>query len=601
MKSRKTAEKKRILALLISAVMIVTCFPGMTVFAEDSPSGDSVSEPAAEETTQNPDEVTSDDPAAEEDTSADPEASVLDEGTAEAATEIPTIDIKAEPTQNAENLESVEVTGSGKEFKVYSKLKPGAISEKEQPVTTLKLTITASDGCTVDTNTIKADENSMPKASTFVSLEGISVKEDSNMNAYVEVPVTLNGTGDADLTFSVKGNEKYKVTVSVEQRRPTYVYDSRENMNSDGIAAGLSILNYGYPVKYKKTVKVKVKKKWKKVKGKWKYKYKKKKKKITLYETAYRNLEICSESGQSVDGYARVQGGATDGTYSYNALVTAGSDTYAKISKVDLSTHRVVAVSAPLNINHGNDITYNSSSGNSYSGKLIVTHNDANDNDPNRSDIKRTVTVVDPNSLTVEGSVVIDIPDTLYGATRQQLKDIKGFASVTYMDSGFYKGCYVAIISSSHNFLILDKDFNAIRYVEVSWRYDNTKVYYQGAASYGNYILVGVYPRSSSYYNVLCIYDVRTGNYKGNVRVRVGDEIENIYHAGDTFYAGFYHAYTHTWYTKEKKKVKVKWKKKHGKWKYKWKKKKVTVKHSKYMREGYIYNIGNIGTALPSQ
>jgi len=107
--------------------------------------------------------------------------------------------------------------------------------------------------------------------------------------------------------------------------------------------------------------------------------------KVTTFDTVTADGEHCRI----------VQGGGTDGTYAYVALVTGnnGASTKSVILKFDPKTWAVVQTSGLLLLQHANDITYNPNI-----GSLVVTCCDPND---------RRIVYVDPDSLKETGSAML--------------------------------------------------------------------------------------------------------------------------------------------------------------------------------------------------
>lgn len=196
----------------------------------------------------------------------------------------------------------------------------------------------------------------------------------------------------------------------------------------------------------------------------------------------------------STDGYSIHQGGCTDGKYLYMAMVRKNTDCY--IYKYDLTTYAEVARSAPLQLDHANDICYNPDT-----GMLVVVHNA-----PNRNKIS----FIDPETLTLVDSKIIkfEIFSIAYCQERQQ---------------------YVIGLSYGQNYAILDSDFNRVKYCTVT----STGYTTQGMECDNDFIYFVQYKQ-----NVIMIYD-----WSGKLVTRVdmtltGLEPENISLVEDTFYIG---------------------------------------------------------------
>ena len=309
-------------------------------------------------------------------------------------------------------------------------------------------------------------------------------------------------------------------------------------------------------------------------------------------------FELNSSAGQKTGQYDVVQGSCTDGTYAYYVLYNKSNEK-CRILKTRLSDNGTVKLSGVLNLNHGNDVTYNSDL-----KKLVVAH---------YSGAPYRLSLVDPSSLTVTSYQDVKVPKELEGASSSTLEAIKGFSGVAYNSE---RHQYVVRINKSQNYLLLDENMTPVKYVAVSKKGSDLN---QGIDANNDYIY-GVQSRAGSY-NTVIAYDW-DGEYQYTTRIPTGYEMESLYHNGEQFYAAMYSSYYQTYYTthyKTKKvrwkkvkgkwkyktkyvyktvKYKVKWKKVRGKWKYKTKKKKVrvtyTVPHTYLVRNNYVYNLGMI-------
>ncbi len=210
------------------------------------------------------------------------------------------------------------------------------------------------------------------------------------------------------------------------------------------------------------------------------------------------SLKLVFQKKYSVDSEYRVgQGACTDGKYAYlifeNNKVTPHM---CKIVKVDLSTLNVVKTSEPLPIDHGNDITYNTKT-----GELFVSHNS-----PNRTH----VSTIDPETLTVKKLTVIDTE--IYGITYRESNDT------------FCLG-----VSHCYDFTIHSSDFELIK------RYPGKTGYTkQGVDSDEKYIYFSQYKT-----NCIFVYDW-DGNFINEIAVpEQSMELEAIFHIDDVFYITF--------------------------------------------------------------
>lgn len=259
-----------------------------------------------------------------------------------------------------------------------------------------------------------------------------------------------------------------------------------------------------------------------------KYKYKKNGK------TKKATLDIPVYAGQGVKDNSIMQGGCTDGKYAYFALInnqgtSDKADDTQKIAKVKLSTAKVVALSDFLELDHANDMTYDPEN-----QRIVVLHN------LGHAQTRKRLSFVDPDSLEVTGYVDVPIPSVLPGNSSYRLKQIVGYCSIAYSPE---REQYVILMSTFHNFMITDKDFNPIKYVRIdeSMKTINDDWYCQGMDCTKDYILLAESARTNrkKNYNMLMMYDW-DGDLKCRIKVRREYEIENVFHVGDTWYTGFY-------------------------------------------------------------
>jgi len=413
-----------------------------------------------------------------------------------------------------------------------------------------------------------------PETGDDPQIEPLDPSEDPDAIQVSEFTVDVNGTGEGYFYFTSKAGIDYnqlKGRFYIQRKRPTTSLSRTASVRTK--TGTPKTIPRKYREKYFKIIK----------------KDKNTEEAVYKYRTVTAAFELKRASGVSERGYRANQGGGCDGTYSYNALCKKGSKTYAKIIKTRLSDMKVVKVSKDLKLNHANDITYDP-----VNKRVVVTHNDVK---------RKRVTFVNPNTLKSMGYKDIKIPTTLKGATKAQMAAIKGFASVTYMTGGKYKGNYIGVISGNHNFLVLDKYFKPIEYITVNKKINGSQVYYQGADNMGDKLYIAVYPKKKSRRDFIVAYDM-DGNFLGKVNLIKGYETENIFHVGNTQYMTLYRPVTKVWYTPKvvKKKVKLTKKerklakpnKKGKKPKYKTVTEIVKVKHTKFVKRSYIFRMNKV-------
>lgn len=226
--------------------------------------------------------------------------------------------------------------------------------------------------------------------------------------------------------------------------------------------------------------------------------------------------------------YHILEGGCTDGKYAYFSMWNDEEDS-CKIIKVRLNEGRaptLIKVSAPLKIDHGNDITYNADR-----RKLIIVHCLI------RGARSKEISELDPDSLTVTSTKDVVIPADLPGATSKQIKAIGGFDGISYNAK---RNQYIVLLSKeTGDFLLLDKNYEAVRYYDVETRFNYVN---QGIDSTDDYIIVSKSQNVSGDHNgYLIFYKWDDGSYVKKVLLKgMRYEIENVFHTGQTWYAACY-------------------------------------------------------------
>ena len=200
------------------------------------------------------------------------------------------------------------------------------------------------------------------------------------------------------------------------------------------------------------------------------------------------------------DTIRAVEGGCTDGRYVYQILIDPDAEkdaTPCKILKIDSTDWKTVTVSETLNIDHANDVTYDSTQ------NLLLVSN----NIPNYT----TVTAVDPLTLTVKSTYTL--PQKIY--------------SIVYVGS---KDCYYAGISKTYNIVQFSKNFEELGTIEGI----NSGYTRQGIESDGAYLYCIFYKENTIYK-----YDFE-GNYQGRcVLPDTANEAENMFFLGGNLYVGY--------------------------------------------------------------
>lgn len=274
-------------------------------------------------------------------------------------------------------------------------------------------------------------------------------------------------------------------------------------------------------------------------------------------------FEIRGDANQSVGYYDTLQGGCSDGTYGYFTLYNRNKEK-CKIAKFNLSTGKKVKVSKVLAISHGNDLAYNSAQ-----NVLAAVHSTNNG---------KQITIINPTTLKIIRHEFITLDEPVPGMSEKRRSNFKGVGAMAYNEQ---HDQYVARVKSTNDLLFMDSDFNAVRYVSIDKPVKQT---FQGMDTIGDYVLVGQSFKSSSDYNLLCVYDWE-GNLVSRINIKKGYELECLFHTDDKFYAGFYRSYYKTYYASTFKIVKKKGEKVRVETK---------TKKKKLMRDNYIYEMSKL-------
>lgn len=254
-----------------------------------------------------------------------------------------------------------------------------------------------------------------------------------------------------------------------------------------------------------------------------------------------RNIDYRKFAGQRLHGYDTFQGGASDGRYAYVFLNNRSADR-CKLMKVKLSNGRKVRISKPLNVGHGNDITYNPHR------KLLVAVNYSSYRWPRLS-------YISPRTLKIVKTVTVKPNYGVTGASKGKMRRILLFSGISYSSA---RRQYVAQVRGSRDFLVLDERLQPIRYVNVK---KNTGYLFQGLSCTGDYILRVQSPLTRrQVYNSIAVYDWN-GKYRSTILLNKYDEMEHAYLVGSRMYGGVYRSFSvkkYYWKTIKRKKHKKK-------------------------------------------
>lgn len=193
------------------------------------------------------------------------------------------------------------------------------------------------------------------------------------------------------------------------------------------------------------------------------------------------------------------QGFASDGEYAY-AILENQKIKRCSIWKLDMKDWSVADIRYGLDLDHGNDMTYNPKL-----GQLLVVHNKPR---------YTRVSFVDPKTLEILGAKTM--PYQIYCMAYEPSRDQ-----------------YIIGISGSYDFVILDKDFKKIQ----RFKGINTSLVKQGCECDENYIY---FPQNTddAKENIIMVYDWE-GNFINRIRVQSRKEIESLFRIGNDWYIAF--------------------------------------------------------------
>lgn len=202
------------------------------------------------------------------------------------------------------------------------------------------------------------------------------------------------------------------------------------------------------------------------------------------------------EADMGLNEYATVQGACTDGKYAYFVFMQGG---VSNIAKYDAQSWEYVAQEHIINMGHSNDMTYNADK------KYLVCANNAPYYD--------VVTLIDPETLAPTKDIQID--EDIYAIAYNPKRKM-----------------YVVGLSGGYDFALLDSDF------KVKKKFEGVKTGYtrQGCDCDDDYI----YFVQSGGSNMLVIYDY-SGKHVASIPLDSSDEVENIFHIGNTFYVSMFY------------------------------------------------------------
>lgn len=256
-------------------------------------------------------------------------------------------------------------------------------------------------------------------------------------------------------------------------------------------------------------------------------------------------FELRKAVKEKVGGYDTVQGSCYSKGYAYFVMENRNMTTKrCKIAKVRLSDKEVIKVSKAMNLGHGNDMTFDTKR-----NELVVVHS---------TPTPKKVTVVNPSTLKKKYSATVQLPDTIEGISDKTLKKYKngtytGFGAIAY-NAAHDKFVVVLRGKKFHHLMILDKDFNPVRFIWLDRSSgEMMKQMLQSVDSYGDYIMVAQSYGYGYSGNNIMVYNW-AGDYLSRLNLGTTYELESIFHTGETLYASYYTSgYTYSKILKTKK------------------------------------------------
>ncbi len=244
----------------------------------------------------------------------------------------------------------------------------------------------------------------------------------------------------------------------------------------------------------------------------------------TLLTRDGKAFDLREAAGQSLYGYDTLQGACANNGIGYFTLYDRNKEK-CKIVKVDLSTLDVIKVSAPLQVYHANNLTYNTKK-----NLIIATCC--------KVKTKRAV-FVDPETLCVVSKKDIKLKKSKT-IPKSVVRSYRGFTAIAYNEK---HDCYVGRLRNNNNVIIFDGNLNPVRYIKLKGK--RTDLLNQGMESVGDYIYDVRSFKGKRKYSMVTIHTLSgafVGKMQFSYRKSPGYELECIFHDGDDFYSGYYYS-----------------------------------------------------------
>lgn len=246
-------------------------------------------------------------------------------------------------------------------------------------------------------------------------------------------------------------------------------------------------------------------------------------------------FEVRSQAGQQLYGFDTVQGGTSDGTYLYYVLYNRALEALGQpsclIAKFKGANLKLKKLSGPLDIDHGNSLTYDT-----VHKRLIATHCE--------NHLVR-LSYISPKTLKVTKTLDVAAPSTATGIAQtlsSQKVLMTSYCAERKQYVAYLKETYTTAKGkqkSQYCFTVFDKNMNEVKRLLPSFV---TKQTTQTVLATEDYILLGVSPKSGvEGGNQFLVYDW-DGNYLTAIPVESSYELENAYFYQGQLYVTFYAA-----------------------------------------------------------
>ena len=223
-------------------------------------------------------------------------------------------------------------------------------------------------------------------------------------------------------------------------------------------------------------------------------------------------LDIRSHVGRSLKGYTVAQGACSDGKYIY-VVFERQSKSKCKIVKLEVKTLKVVKVSNPLSIGHGNDIEY-------YNGNLYATYSKG----------KKIISVIDANTLYKTSEQRVSTTSSLKGCTNKQRKKIKYFNGICRCGNTF-----LLRVMGGRGMLNTNNNMRGLRFYKTNQSYETS----QSMTCDGRYIIRAYSSLQTSNKNFIVRFDLKGKQIKKTL-LKVTGELESVFFVGKTLYGLIY-------------------------------------------------------------